>query len=507
MFNNGQNVTDTRRTRVLVPIVAAGILILAAPVATALPTAEQAVLGAGDPGPRDSFGNSVSMSGDTVLVGADHRAQSLDGVGSVYVWVRDGITWTQQAKLSPLDGAFGDAFGWSVSVWGDTALIGARRDDDAGDSSGSAYVFVRNGGIWTQQAKLTAFDADVLDGFGFAVALDGDTALVGSPGDDDAGSVSGSAYVFTRNGSVWTPQAKLTALDAGLMDEFGFSVSLSGSTALIGARFDDHAGSGSGSAYVFTRTGSVWTQQEKLVASDAASGDAFGWSVAVSGDDAVVGAPFDGVSNSDVGAAYVFTRSGTSWSEQTKLVASDASAFELYGFAVGILGDAALVGAPVDNDSKDAPGSTYLYTRDGTVWTEHSKLVASNGENFQMYGNSISMSGDSAVIGAPDDDEDGPGQAYVLVPAPEEKIEALIAAVEALQTAGILNKGQAQGIIRPLENALRSLDNGKLLPACSQLFDFILGVGELIDDGILSLMQGQPLIDQAELCRQALGCP
>ena len=185
-------------------------------------------------------------------------------------------------------------------------MVDAYRDDDGGNQSGSAYVFVRSGGTWSQQAKLTASDAAEFDLFGNSVAVSGDTAVVGNRGDADGGLDSGSAYVFVRSGTTWSQQAKLTASDAAEFDLFGNSVAVSGDTAVIGADFDDDAGLNSGSAYVFVRSGTTWSQQAKLTASDAAADDFFGDSVAVSGDTAVVGAPWDDDAGLNSGSAYVF---------------------------------------------------------------------------------------------------------------------------------------------------------------------------------------------------------
>ena len=212
----------------------------------------------------------------------------------------------EQAKLTASDATAGDRFGFSVSIDGNTAVVGALLHDDDGLSSGSAYVFVRSAGIWTQQAKLTASDAAANDLFGISVAIDGDTAVIGASGDRDAGFNTGSAYVFVRSGTSWTQQAKLTAGDAAADDTFGFSVSIDGDTAVVGAPFDDDAGNFSGSAYVFVRSGTSWTQQAKLTASDAAAGDLFGFSVSIDGDTAVVGVLLDDDAGTSSGSAYVF---------------------------------------------------------------------------------------------------------------------------------------------------------------------------------------------------------
>ena len=290
--------------------------------------------------------------------------------GSAYVFVRSNGVWTEQGKLTAGDGASSDSFGISVSVSGDTALVGAHGDDDNGSASGSAYVFVRSNGVWAQQGKLTAGDGAPSDVFGRSVSVSNDTALVGAVGDDDNGSASGSAYVFVRSNGVWTQQGKLTAGDGAPSDSFGWSVSLSGDTALVGAYGDDDNGNYSGSAYVFVRSNGVWTQQGKLTASDGGDGGGtgffsfgglFGRSVSVSGDTALVGADGDDDNGSASGSAYVFVRSNGVWTEQDKLTAGDGASSDSFGWSVSLSGDTALVGANGDDDSGSSSGSAYFY--------------------------------------------------------------------------------------------------------------------------------------------------
>ncbi|MCX6671281.1 MAG: PKD domain-containing protein, partial [Euryarchaeota archaeon] len=208
------------------------------------------------------------------------------------------------------DGATLDSFGGEVSISGDTALIGACFDDDNGFDSGSAYVFVRTGTTWTEQTKLRASDGTAGDYFSaYAVSISSDTALIGAQGDDDNGADSGSAYVFIRTGLTWTEQEKLLVSDGAAQDFFGGSVSLSGDTVLIGAGGDDDNGGNSGSAYMFIRTGTTWAQEAKLLASDGAAEDIFGWAVALDGDTALIGAYYDDDNGLDSGSAYVFTKS------------------------------------------------------------------------------------------------------------------------------------------------------------------------------------------------------
>ncbi|OUS41693.1 hypothetical protein BE221DRAFT_216044 [Ostreococcus tauri] len=365
---------------------------------------QRAKMTASDPGSSDYFGQSVSVSGDTVVVGAlydDDNGQSNSGSAYVFTRASDG-TWTQQAKLTASDPGSSDYFGQSVSVSGDTVVVGAYYDDDSGQSnSGSAYVFTRaSDGTWTQQAKLTASDAGLYDYFGKSVSISGDTIVIGAHHDDDnSQSDSGSAYVFTRaSDGTWTQQAKLTASDAGSSDYFGSSVSVSGDTVVVGAHHDDdNSQSDSGSAYVFTRASDgTWTQQAKLTASDAGSSDNFGSSVSVSGDTVVVGAlNDDDNSQSDSGSAYVFTRaSDGTWTQQAKLTASDAGLYDYFGKSVSISGDTIVIGAHHDDDnSQSDSGSAYVFTRFGTTWMRTNKLsAASDAGSNDYFGSAVGIS-------------------------------------------------------------------------------------------------------------------
>ena len=271
--------------------------------------------------------------------------------------VRAAVPQDEQQKLIAFDAASGDFFGQSVAIDGDTAVVGARRDDDGGSSSGSAYVYTRSGTTWTQQQKLVASDASASAGFGGSVAIDGDTIVIGANGDQG----SGSAYVFTRSGTTWTQQQKLTAIEAAATDLFSWSVDVDGDTIAVGNPLDDDGGSGSGSVELFTRAGTVWTRQQELTASDPAADDEFGVSVAVDGDTAIVGAYLDDDVIEDSGSAYVFTRSGTTWTQSQKLTASDPANDAEFGIHVGIDGDTAVVGAYLDDTSVAGSGSAYVF--------------------------------------------------------------------------------------------------------------------------------------------------
>jgi FG-GAP repeat protein len=365
-------------------------------------------LTASDAALDDEFGVSVAVSGDTVVVGAQWDDDAGANSGSAYVFVRSGLTWTEQQKLTATDGTGGDGFGGSVSISGDTVVVGAQWDNDEGFQSGSAYVFVRSGLIWTEQQKLTATDAGVGDRFGGSVSISGDTVVVGAQWDDN----KGSAYVFVRSGTTWTEEDKLTASDGAELDEFGVSVSVSGDIAVVGA--PGPHGKKKGTAYVFVRSGTTWTEEDKLNASDPDKGDDFGESVAIDGNSIVVGAPH----NNDKGTAYVFVRSGTTWTQEAKLNASDRARDDHFGESVAISGDTVAVGAQWDNDEGFRSGSAYVFVRSGTIWSQQKKLTARDGAKKDEFGESIAISGDTVVIGARLDDDAGQfsGSAYVHEP-------------------------------------------------------------------------------------------
>ena len=383
------------------------------------PLIQKAKLTASDGAGNDQFGYSVSVSGDTVVVGAPIDESSR---GSAYVFVKPSGGWsnmTQTAKLTASDGMGNDRFGHFVSVSGDTVVVGAPIDES---SRGSAYVFVKPGADWvdmTQTAKLTASEGVGDDNFGLAVFVSGDTVVVGAFGDDDNGSFSGSAYVFVKPSGGWsnmTQTAKLTASDGAGNDYFGYSVSVSGDTVVVGAPIDD---SSRGSAYVFVKPSGGWsnmTQTAKLTASDGVGDDFFGISVSVSGDTLVVGACND---DSYQGSAYVFVKPGADWADMTqtaKLTASDGVGNDFFGQSVSVSGDTVVVGASNDDSQK---GASYVFVKPGADWadmTQSAKLTASDGVGDDYFGSSVSVSGDTVVVGAYGDDDNGSssGSAYVF---------------------------------------------------------------------------------------------
>ena len=314
---------------------------------------EHAKITASDGAANDLFGGSVAISGDCVVVGAYMDDGAGRESGSAYIFKRNGDAWTEQAKITASDGARVHYFGFRVAISGDYVVVGAPGN--------SAYIFKRNGDAWTEHAKITASDGETWDSFGFSVAISGDYVVVGAHRNDDAGTDSGSAYIFKRDGTEWTEQAKITASDGAANDLFGRSVAISGDLAVVGAHGDDDAGSYSGSAYIFKRDGDVWNEQAKITASDSAADDNFGRNIAISGEYVVVGAHGNDDAGSASGSAYIFKRDGTAWIEQAKINASDGAVHDLFGGSVAISDDYAVVGALGDGDAGSQSGSAYIY--------------------------------------------------------------------------------------------------------------------------------------------------
>jgi hypothetical protein len=332
----------------------------------------------------DMFGNSVAVSGDTAVVGAVHHAVGANqGQGSVYVFARNqggADNWGEVKQLTASDGGAGDEFGSSVAISGDTIIVGAP-DDKVGPNSfqGSAYVFYRNQGgadNWGEVKHLTASDGGVLDFFGNSAAVSGDTIVVGADGDKVGPNFDqGSAYVFDRNQGGpdnWGEVKKLTASDGTTSDLFAYSLAISGDDIVVGAVADTiGANTSQGSAYVFGRNqggSETWGEVKKLIASDGALGDSFGRSVGISGDTVVVGADFDDVgANNDQGSAYVFERNQggvSNWGEVKHLIASVSTDSDFFGASVAISLDTIIVGAPGNDDPTLNQGAAYAFQRD-----------------------------------------------------------------------------------------------------------------------------------------------
>jgi nucleoside-specific outer membrane channel protein Tsx len=326
-----------------------------------------------------------------------HEIQLLVQDGGAQYPLAIDPTWTQQTELTASDGKTNDGFGTSVAVSGPLAVIGSPSHTVGSHAfQGSAYVFVQSGTTWSQQAELISSDGAANDSFGNGVSVDGGTAVIGAFGHS---SSQGSAYVFVQSGTSWTQQAELTASDGAKSDSFGNSVSVSGGTALVGAYVHKVNGNaGQGAAYVFVQSGTTWPQQQELTASDGAASDQFGHSVSVDSDTVAIGAYRHSVgSNSHQGAAYVFVQSGTSWSQQQELTASDGAASDLFGWSVAVRESTLVVGADAKNSYE---GAAYVFTQSGTTWTQQQELTASDGATSDSFGWAVAVRRGTVVSSA-----------------------------------------------------------------------------------------------------------
>lgn len=386
---------------------------------------QEAELDASDGVSQDWFGYSVAVDGTTVVVGAwGHTVGSNYGQGAVYVFTENGGMWTQQAELTSSDGQDYDNFGWSVAISGNTIAIGAICHPYSSNSypqcgPGAVYVFGESGGTWTQQAELTASDGVRGDLFGYSVAAASNTIVIGADQKEiHSHAYQGAAYVFVGSGETWTQQAELTASDGIYNDTFGYSAAVNGSTAVIGAPFRTvGANQAQGTVYVFSGSGGTWTQQAELISSDGEAGDIFGNSVALDGSTAVIGAPChprNGAAfcQGGTGAAYVFVDNSGTWSQQAELTSSDGVAGDEFGISVALSGSTMLMGAPYHTfGTSDVPGAAYVFADNGGTWSQQAELTSSDGVAFDQFGYSVALSGSTAVGGSPNHPAQG-GTAY-----------------------------------------------------------------------------------------------
>jgi hypothetical protein len=412
-------------SRAVMGLAATGALLLAGAAEA------HAAAGAGHHSPK--IGRAVSsLAGhryDPMSAGAQLRlAQAPKGLRAA---VREalgksgaaGAASAIQAKLLPRDANAQNVFGASIAVSGTTALVGATTANGGpGQGTGAAYVFVKGPtGRWTQQAKLAASDpaGTARENFGFSVALDGDTAVIGAPnrgqfpGDPLGGS--GAAYVFQRSGTTWSQQAILTETPSGgdIGDFFGFSVAISGGTVLASATGTAIPGhdTNSGGVFEYVRSGVTWPQVARFAGSDTAPNDTFGWDVALAGNTAVIGAPR--ATTGGPGAAYVFTKTSTGFAQRAELRPPDSQSADLFGYSVALSGRTALVGQPgccaLPQRFGVFRGAAYTFVRHDGRWVNTAKLTARDGKGFildtsqegDFFGGSVALTGGTAVIGAP----------------------------------------------------------------------------------------------------------
>ena len=423
-----------RRKRIiiaLIPAWSALMLAVGADVALGQPCEgcegnESAKLLASDGQADDSFGFSVDVCGDIAVVGKPQNGTPAGtGPGAAYVFEYIAGAWNQIAILTASDGVTNDQFGYSVACSGDTILVGAIYDEDNGWHSGSAYIFEKPAGGWsdmTETVKLLPSDGFVSQTFGYPVDIDGDTAVIGGMAHDT--SSPGGAYVYVMPTSGWSSAsspmfetAKLTASDGVANDRGGSSVGVSGDWIMFGAVYDSDGGFRSGSVYAFEKPPTGWagvmTEDQKLTASAAMANALFGHSLSIDGTAALIGAPFDAN-----GSAYVFELAAGIWTESAKLSPCDGAP-NAYHFAqsVCICGDIVLIGAP--QQGLTGPGSVYVYLKPQSGWIsmiETARLYASDGAPGDSFGYDVACSSATAVVGSLWDDDNGEdsGSAYVF---------------------------------------------------------------------------------------------
>jgi hypothetical protein len=442
---------------------------------------QQAYLKASNTGGGDVFGLSVAISGDTLVIGAigeDSNATGINGdqgnnllpdSGAVYVFTRSGTVWSQQAYLKASNTGSGDGFGRSVAISGNTLVVGAHLEDSNatginGDQannsaldSGAVYVFTRSGTVWSQQAYIKASNTGGGDGFGRSAAITRDTLVVGAIGEDSSATgingdqsdnsalEAGAAYVFTRSGTVWSQQAYLKASNTGGGDVFGLSTEISDNTLVVGAVGENSNATGingdqannsaleSGAVYAFTRSGTVWSQQAYIKASNTGGGDEFGQSMAITGNTLVIGAHLEdsnatGINGdqdnflaNDSGAAYAFIRSGTVWSQQAYIKASNTDGGDEFGQSMAITGDMLVIGAHLEDSNATGingdqdnflaidSGAAYAFIRSGAVWSQQAYIKASNTGGGDQFGVNVTLSSDTLVAGAIGEDSRATG--------------------------------------------------------------------------------------------------
>lgn len=346
---------------------------------------------------NDDFGVSIAISGKTMVVGADYRdtgVYSNNGAAFVYTYDTSSGKWIYQTTLTASSPANNDHFGKSVAIDGNTIVVGAPDQDTAGFNAGAAYVFTGSGSSWAQQGMLTVTSSGS-EHFGSSVAVSGNTIVVGSPY-QSAGV--GAAYVFVNTGTGWaTPShTKLTDSNLGSNDKFGNSVAIDGNTVVVGAPNHAISSVATGAAYVFTGSGTNWTEQPMLSANNGANLDSFGATVSISGSTIAVGAT--GVS-SNTGAAYVFYNDGSGWTQQgNALQANNKASGAAFGYSIALSGERLVVGA--DTEGASQSGAVYVFMRNGNSWSQTAYLKANDAAASDYFGSSVGIDNDILVTGA-----------------------------------------------------------------------------------------------------------
>ncbi len=414
------------------------------------------------PAADSELGHSVAVSGDWMVVGGQSEdGQNPDG-GTAVVYRRTGSTWTLFQAIDADDEDTLDRYGYDVAIDGTTIVVGSRMDDDMGLNSGSAYVWEYDAtqDLWFNTAKLLdTVTGSAKDQFGHSVAIQGDTIVVGARLEDAPGTNSGAAIIFERVAGGWARSAALVPADSKGGDQFGFDVAIDGDLIAVGARKDDSAGIDTGSVYIFERSGGTWTEMAEIVAANSRRNNWFGFAVDVSGDTVAVGMPIR-PSRFRAGEVQVFDRNAggaNNWGETARLLDPGVDPeTDQFGYAVALDGDRLAIGSERDDTVASNAGNTYLHARNqggADNWGLVEALPAADGEPGDNYGHSLALDGDTLAIGAPLDDDSGIRSGAVYVEDLRRELAEVVVTVNAPQFAADAGPGNVPQLT---EDQLRS---------------------------------------------------
>ena len=352
--------------------------------------------------PGDRFGLNVALSGSLALIGAPFDDDDGERSGAAYVWERQSTGWVEVAKLTASDAAMGDRFGFAVALDGERAVVGARYDQDVGYGTGAIYVFERQGGAWVETAKLQPDNAQAGDLFGNDIDLEGDTIVVGSSAHGTGAlAQSGAAFVFRQVGGTWQQTGKLTPIELQSGDTFGEAVAISDGRIAVSAARQDVQGTNSGSVYIYSQFGGFWSQEAKIVPPGGSEFDLFGASLSLDGTRLIVGSVLDDDFGTDAGSCYIYQRQFGVWQLVEEIGPSDPTLFAQFGVSVAIEGQRALVGADRDTAAGPASGSIYVFEQSASGWEQVAKLRVAEVAPSDTFGHAVALDGGRLLVGAP----------------------------------------------------------------------------------------------------------
>lgn len=365
---------------------------------------------------EDAFGWSVDIYGNYALIGSVYDDDNGIQSGSAYIYHFDGTQWTEHTKITASDGGFADYFGYAVSIHDGQLIVGAYRDFVGSVRSGSAYVYTQDGGSWVETAKLVPDDPEEEDRFGAKVAIYGNYAAVGAYFDDDLGESSGAVYVYKKSAGEWAFHQKLTPESLLANDYFGASVTISEDFLFVGAQGSSAYANTSGKVFIYTLLDGTWTLSDEVYPPDPTSFQNFGVSLSVSGETLAIGAYNDPAVANESGSVYLFEKTGSNWEFFQKIFPSDGHAGAKFGHSLAIENNRLVVGSIYDQTLPGETGSAYVYTRESSGnWLLSAKIVPDDAQDEQRFSAGVGLSGKFAIAGAPYDNEYGfhTGAAYL----------------------------------------------------------------------------------------------